>query len=146
MSDRYQSLPDPESPGIIAVAPTLFEVFENAAYGVFDTAYDLTGVASPYSRPVVAAGDRWEELLWAWLDELLAMSRVEGIVPSYFTVDRLEEGGVQGSAAGLPSGEVAVRPVEVTRIKRAGLSVIEVPEGWWCRVMLDTTRRRPTLT
>jgi SHS2 domain-containing protein len=112
-------------------AATLEQLFEVAGYAVFDQGYVLDEMPPTYSRPVIAAGDTWSELLEAWIEELLAMSRIEAIAPSYFTVDRLEEGGVQGSAAGLPLHEAVRRGARVVGLVTAPPEPVPIPDGWW---------------
>jgi SHS2 domain-containing protein len=121
---------------IRAFGATLEELFEHAAYAVFDQGYRVEDIAPTYSRPVLAAGDAFDVLLANWLEELLAMSRAEGIVPSYFVVDRLEEGGVQGSAAGLPVADASPRQRKVVAVSAA--RVVEHGVGAWAEVELET--------
>jgi SHS2 domain-containing protein len=118
-------------------AVTLFELFEDAAYAVFDQAWRLSDVPATYSRPIIAAGDTLAELLTAWLEELIAMSRAEQLVPSFFVVDRLEEGGVQGSAAGLPVGEAVGRPSAPAELRPSVEGPVAVPEGWWVDIEMS---------
>jgi SHS2 domain-containing protein len=122
-------------------APTLEQLFEIAGYAVFDQGFALDEIPATYSRPVIAAGDTWSELLYAWIEELLAMSRIEGIVPSYFTVDRLEEGGVQGSAAGLPQHETAQRSPRVIGLIDPRPDPVPIPDGWWVDLGLEVEPR-----
>jgi hypothetical protein len=84
-----------------------------------------------------------EDLLAAWLEELAALSRTEGLALCYFTVDRLEEGGVQGSAAGMPSRGVARRAPGVDGLAADPLTVVEIPTGWWVRLGFVPGRIRP---
>jgi len=110
---------------------TLEELFEEAGYAVFDQGHRLEEIPATYSRPVIAAGDSPGELLAAWIDELLAMSEGARIIPSYFVVDRLETGGVQGSAAGLPVAEVSRQGRAVTGLAGPLPSPVRIPDGWW---------------
>jgi SHS2 domain-containing protein len=107
------------------------DLFEQAAFAVFDQGYVLDQIAASYSRPVVAAGEDMGELLGNWLAEMLEMSDVNQIAPSFFIVDRLEDGGVQGSAAGMPIKESVRRSVVVTGLAAPPSDPIGVPEGWW---------------
>jgi SHS2 domain-containing protein len=117
---------------------TLFELFEDAAYAVFDQQWRLSEMPATYSRPVIAAGDTPGELLAAWLEELIAMSRVEQLVPCSFVVDRLEEGGVQGSASGLPVGDAPRRSAAPVELRPEVGDPVAVPEGWWVDVTLPS--------
>ena len=132
---------DRQPPTVRVHAPTLEQLFEVAAYAVFDQGFVLEQIPATYSRPVIAAGDTWPELLHAWIEELLAMSRVEGLVPSYFTVDRLEEGGVQGSAAGLPLHDASRRGPRVTGLVDPRPEPVPIPDGWWVDLVLEMEPR-----
>lgn len=118
---------------------TLAELFENAAAAVFDRSFELDGVAPTYSRPIVAPGDSVAELLDNWLAAVREESARAGIVFSSFVVDRLEEGGVQGAASGMPSDHVVTRP-RVVRSVRVDGSPVEVADGWWALLSLDWSR------
>ena len=108
---------------------TLADLFEAAAFAVFSRSYELDGVASTYSRPVVAPGDSLAELLQNWLEALLVEAAAADLVFRAFTVDRLEEGGVQGSAGGMPRPSVVTRSRVVTSILSVS-SPVEDAGGW----------------
>ena len=126
-----------DPPTLRVYGATIEDLFEQAAYAVFDQGHRLGEIPATYSRPVIAAGDTVPELLVAWLGELLAMSRHEALVPSYFVVDRLEEGGVQGSAAGLPLSEAARRGRRVLQLLHPYPSPVMIPEGWWADLVVE---------
>lgn len=137
----YERLPG-EPPTVRVYGATPEELFEEAAYAVFDQGHRLEDIPATYSRPVIAAGDTIPALLVAWIDELLAMSRIEGIVPSYFVVDRLEEGGVQGSAAGLHLADAPRRGRSVTNLGPPLPQPVAIPDGWWTDLVFEC---EPTL-
>ncbi|MBT8207760.1 MAG: archease [Acidimicrobiia bacterium] len=124
--------------GLFAYGMTLGELFENAAFGVFSQLFDLRDVSPVQSRPLVAPGDTNNELLANWIDELQAMSRLERIAPSYFVVDRVEEGGVQGSAAGEPIDQVPEMGKRLAVVAR-DVEVSQTPDGWWASVPFLTS-------
>jgi SHS2 domain-containing protein len=134
---RFEVLSHTADTGIIAYGSTLPEVFEHAAYGMFSLMFDLDGVPSPVSRPILAAADTVEELLVAWLGEILAVAEIEDLAFSSFIVDRLEEGGVQGAAAGVPAGEASLVGPPIKAVTFHDLAVVEIPEGWWARIIFD---------
>ncbi len=135
---RYEAIPHTADTGIIAYGETLPELFENAAYGMFDLMFDLTALAgSRRDVPVVAAGDSAEELLVAWLEELLYLGEVHRLAFAGFTVDRLEEGGVQGAGSGVSLDEAELRGPPVKAVTWHDLAVVEIPAGWWARVIFD---------
>ena len=107
---------------------------EQFQHGVLDARQRRLGDVSPVqSRPLVAPGDTHSELLANWIDELQAMSRLERIAPSYFVVDRVEEGGVQGSAAGLPIDQVPEMGKRLS-VVASNVEVSRTPDGWWASV------------
>ena len=135
-----QSLGGGSRPTRRVQASTLEELFELAGFATFDLGWDLTSVTPTYPRPVVGAGDTAGELLACWIEEFLTASRTHGIVFCSFAVDRLEEGGVQGSAAGLFEAEVPRTAVDVVGLA-ATPEPIEVPDGWWVDLSFRTERR-----
>ena len=134
---RYEVLPHTADAGIIAYGGTLFELFENAAYGMFDLMYDLASLGGGPDRPVMAAGDTLDELLVGWLGELLYESETADLAFRTFTVDRLEEGGVQGAASGPRRQGVQLSGAPIKAVTYHDLAVVQVPDGWWARVIFD---------
>lgn len=128
-----------DPPAIRAFGAIPEEVFEHAAFGMYDLAYDLSDVPPTYSRPIVAPGDDASELLANWLEELLFVSQRESLVWSWFVVDRLEEGGIQGSAGGMPAAQVPSPRVTIAGVEDVPSGLVPVPEGWWAEVRFRTT-------
>lgn len=123
--------------GIIAYGVTPHELFENAAWGMFDLMFDLDGLDPMRDVPVIAGGESLEELLVNWLSELLYHSESLDLALCYFTVDRLEEGGVQGSAGGVPAPAFELRGPPIKAVTYHDLAVVENPDSWWARVIFD---------
>lgn len=137
---RYEAVELGSGWEVIVVAPTLEEAFEAAGYAVFDLSFDLHDMQPTYSRPVVAPGDTPVDLLTGWLEALLWTAGDAGIAFCLFNVDRLEEGGVQGSASGMPISQAVRRPWAVDGV--AGVQPpIRVPDGWWIRFEVERSRR-----
>lgn len=134
---RYESIDHTADTGIIAYGATLEELFENAAFGMFDLTFQLGSVAGDVDRSIIAAGDDREELLVGWLSQLLAIADAEGLAFRAFSVDRLEEGGVQGVAHGGSSDGLELRGPPVKAVTYHDLAVVDVPEGHWARVVFD---------
>ncbi len=134
---RYEVLDHTADVAIIAFGATPAEVFENAAFGMFDLMFEFTPGPTRRDVPVVAAGDTVEELLVAWLQELLFLSEIHDVAFDYFTVDRLEEGGVQGSAGGTSTHSTPLIGAPIKAVTYHDLAVVEVPGGWWARVVFD---------
>lgn len=132
---RYESRGG-DPPRVVVYGATLGEVFEHAAEAMFAHGRDLHAIRPTYSRPIVSPGDTVPELLVNWLDELRFVGARDGLVWSWFAVDRLEEGGIQGSASGLPVAEVPPVGEIVTSVRLVSDGVIEVPDGLWVELEL----------
>lgn len=134
---RYRVLDHTADTGIIAYGATLSELFEHAAYGMFDLMFDLEPVPAGSSRRAAVTGDTPEELLVGWLAELLAIAEIDDLVFSRFGVDRLEESRVQGWAGGALAAGRELRGPPVKAVTYHDLAVVEAPDGWWARVLFD---------
>lgn len=120
---------DVESPGqIIAFGATLLELFENAAYGMFDYLFEIEGRDPERDVPIMAIGDEPAELLQDWLDQILELARRHEVLPTYFQVARLETGGVQGAFGGVRG------PFPIANCKIDPVGVVPTPTGWWVRL------------
>lgn len=134
---RYEALDHTADTGIRAYGATIPELFENAAWGMFDLMFDLEHLMPQRDVPVVAAGDTCEELLVNWLSELLYHAEALDLALCYFAVDRVEPGGAQGSAGGLPAPAADLRGPPIKAVTYHDLAVVEVPDGWWARIIFD---------
>lgn len=134
---RYEPLDHTADTGIIAYGVTPHELFENAGWGMFDLMFDLTGIDPQRDLPVIAAGDSIEDLLVNWLSELLFHAETNDLALCYFTVDRLEDGGVQGSAGGVDVYALELRGPPIKAVTYHDLAVVENPDTWWARIVFD---------
>ena len=137
----YDLLAEGDQPEIRVRATTLFELFERAGRAMFDLGFDLSTVVPRHSRPVVAVGDTIGELLADWLDQLRLIAVEYDLVFSYFVVDRLEEGGIQGSAGGVPRQDVVRRAREVSGLAGPIPQPRDGPEGWSVDLAFQTMPR-----
>jgi SHS2 domain-containing protein len=134
---RFEILDHTADIGIIAFGSTLPELFEHAAYGMCSLMFDLTGMPSSTSRPIAAIGDTIDDLLVGWLSEILAVAEIADLAFSAFVVDRLEIGGVQGSAGGVAASKLPLIGPPVKAVTYHELAVVETPDHWWARIIFD---------
>lgn len=119
---------------MIAYGTTLAELFENAAYGIAAHSGFDDRRSPLYDVAVMAIGDSPEELLSDWLAQLDLKTNEAGLSLVSFSVDRLEEGGVQGTAAGYRASQTAHQPrwdVEV---------IVPMVDGVWARMRKESPR------
>jgi len=86
--------------GVRAYGATLAEAFAAAAEGMFSLMVELATVEPRLERRVALAEDGYPALLVGWLNELLYLHEVEGLVFCRFEVSRLTPTELQGAAWG----------------------------------------------
>jgi len=134
----YRTIEHTADIGIEVLAPTRSDIFVRSAQAMFDLMFGIDSIGEGLERPIRVEGDNVEELLVAWLNDLLYIYAVDGVIFSGFTDVRLEEGSF--SATGL--GET-FRPEKhdvASEIKAAtyhGISVAPEGDGWKARVIFD---------
>jgi SHS2 domain-containing protein len=127
--------------GVRARGRDLAGLFANAAAGMLEVVADTgaleAGDAVEVGLEVAAAG--LEETMVAWLEELLYLSDVRGLLFSRVEVGEAAETAVAGTAWGVPvsSGRDAVRH-EIKGVTYHRLEVRAGPAGGWtCQVLFD---------
>lgn len=124
--------------GVRARGPSLAALFENAAAGLLDVAFDAGAVAARESRPLVAEDTDRESLLLNWLQEVLWLVDGEGWLPQRVEVREISETRVTGVAHGEPRDPArhAFRVI-VKAVTYHLLSVREEQGAWVAEVYLD---------
>ncbi len=84
---------------------SLEELFENAAFSMFDIIADLEGLETPIEKEFDLRAPNHEELLVAWLDELLYNFYTKSIIFARFKVEELTAERIRAKAFGRPVGE-----------------------------------------
>ncbi len=134
---RYEVLSHTADAAIAAYGGTLAELFENAAYGMFDLMFDCDTVSTLQTCSITAAGEGPEELLVNWLAETLTEAEIRDLAFSSFTVDRLWDGGIRGRAGGAPAAGFELRGPPVKAVTYHGLAVVQIPDGFRARLVFD---------
>jgi SHS2 domain-containing protein len=138
MERRHEFLDHTADTGIRVSAPDAGALFEECALAMFAVMYQSPPDTTPppANIEVAAAGDTIEELLVAWLSELLFVAEARHMVLSTFVVDELEVGLVRGLAGGRPAAEVEL---DGPPIKAVTYHQLEVAHngGWWATVIFD---------
>lgn len=137
MSSRYEVLPHTADTAIVARGSSLEELFENAAFGMFDLMFDLGALTGSQQVTVEASAETVEEVLVDWLSALLYESEVGDLALCSFNVDFVEGGRVKGSAGGAPVTQVELRGPPVKAVTYHELAVERSTEGWLARVVFD---------
>lgn len=124
--------------GVRVRGSSLEEVFEGAARALFEIQVDLSDVQAVEKRQVsVEAGDL-EQALVRWLQRLLYILDVDGLVLSRFAVEEVTETRVKGSVWGeeLDEGRHTLKGA-IKAVTYHGLEIEETEEGWRAQVLFD---------
>jgi len=100
LAKRFEVIDHTADVGIAAYGADLKEAFANAAYGLFSLMVDMEGVKDVLCREVeVTAADR-EELLVAWLSEMVYLFEVENVLFKRFEIAELGDTRLRASCFG----------------------------------------------
>lgn len=135
---RYRLLEHTADMGIEAQADSLAALFVYIAQGLLEILFDTPCLPSAGQRlPVALHRADTEELLVAWLGEILFLVEQRDFCPVGFSIEALEGGRLQGSMFG-EFRPGAFRPVrEVKAVTYHRLSVQQHAGIWKARVYLD---------
>jgi len=135
---KYQHIDHTADLGIKVFGSTLAELFENAAFGLFDNVTNLEKVNPDSEFSVeVQATDR-EALLVNWLSELNYLFFTRKELFKYFQVNEIDDehltATVEGEKLDLDRHEIYTEVKAVTYHK---LYVKECDRGWGAQVIFD---------
>ncbi|MBW2040230.1 MAG: archease [Deltaproteobacteria bacterium] len=124
--------------GIRIWADDLGGLFCEAAWALFDIITDLEQVEVHLERETDVEGVGRDELMVAWLNELLYLHEVEGLLFRDFAVTELDEGRLKGVARGesFQEGHHVIK----TCIKAVTYHQLEIKEDngrWQAQVIFD---------
>ncbi len=100
MDKRYEQFSHTADIGVRVFGRTLKELFENAAFAMFDILADLEGLEGPITQAFELTAPNHEELLISWLDELLYNFYTKNIIFYKFEVEELSEDLIKAKAFG----------------------------------------------
>lgn len=102
---RYEQFSHTADIGVRVFGRTLKELFENAAFAMFDILADLDGLKGEITQDFELTAPNYEELLISWLDELLYNFYTKGIIFYKFEVTLISEDIINAKAFGRMIGE-----------------------------------------
>jgi len=102
---RYEQFSHTADIGVRVFGKTLKELFENAAFAMFDILADLNGLKGEIVQDFELTAPNNEELLISWLDELLYNFYTKQIIFYEFKVRELSADLIKAKAFGRPVSE-----------------------------------------
>lgn len=97
---RFELIEHTADMGLVAYGHDLAEAFANAAYGLFSIMADLGRVQERESRQVELKEEDMEALLFEWLNYLLYVFDVEGLLLKRFDMERFDGSSLQATCHG----------------------------------------------
>ena len=91
MEKKFEVIDHTADIGIAAYGASLSEAFANAAYALFSLMADLENVADVLCCEAEATAENREDLLVAWLNELVYLFEVNNVLFKRFEIDELSE-------------------------------------------------------
>jgi SHS2 domain-containing protein len=138
IKEKYEVIEHTADTGIVVEARNLEELFAVAGCAMFDLMVDVATVQPAEEAKVSLEADSIEELLVAWLNELLFRAEVSGVFFSRFEVSSVKDKKLRAVVKGEPydSKKHAVGQ----SIKAATYHELQVTRkdgGWLARVIFD---------
>jgi SHS2 domain-containing protein len=134
----YELLDHTGDLGIRIWAEDVKGIFHEAARALFAIITDLNRVTVRVNRKITVEAAAVDELLVAWLSELLYLYEVEGLLLCDFAITDIAEGNVKGVAMGEKFDEG--RHIIKTSIKAVTYHQLEIQERdghWQAQVIFD---------
>jgi SHS2 domain-containing protein len=91
-NDRFRFLEHTTDLGIEAFGKTLGEAFENAGKAIEDTMVDLPAINNTEEKEVNVFGKDLESLLYSWIESLISLQEIEGLIFSQFSCQVSKDG------------------------------------------------------
>lgn len=130
----FQILDHTADVGIRATGDDLAEAFANAARGMFSIITDLDTIQRSESRRVTVTAPDMEALLVNWLNELLYLFEVEGLLLADFAIDSMTQRQLVATCAG-ERVDPQRHPIK-TGVKAATYHGLEVSQAYPCHVQV----------
>ena len=135
---RYEQFPHTADIGIRVFGSDLKELFSNAAFALFDTVADIEGLTTSVEEKIKVSALDHEELLVAWLDELLYLFYTRSLIFCKFDIEFITETGLKGVAYGRPIGQNRNRlKMEVKAVTYNDLKIRRTENGFVVEMVFD---------
>ncbi|MFC1752190.1 archease [Thermoproteota archaeon] len=136
---RFEIIEHTADVGIQVYGSNLKDLFESAAIGLFSLIIDRGKIQASKSVVIDLKEDNQEELLVAWLNELLFQLSTRLFIPKEFNIDKITENSISAHLQGESFDQS--RHEITSEIKAATyheLAIKKIEGGYEARVILDT--------
>ena len=135
---RYEQFSHTADIGVRVFGKTLKELFENAAFAMFDILADLEGIKGEITQDFELTASNHEELLISWLDELLYNFYAKNIIFYKFEVTELSVDVIRAKASGRSVSENRNRlKTEIKAATYYNLKIIKKDDYYEVDIIFD---------
>ncbi|MDH5372209.1 MAG: archease [Acidimicrobiia bacterium] len=133
---RFEILPHTADTAVAIYGESFDDLFANAGSALFELMFDIPPGSRGARVSVSAEADGIEELLVAWLSELLVRSEVEGMVFSDLEVEVMDN-RVAASGRAVPVDQLELIGTPIKAVTYHDLEIRRVGTRWVARVVFD---------
>ncbi|MCM8760807.1 MAG: archease [Candidatus Omnitrophica bacterium] len=135
---RYEQFPHTADIGVRVYGKDLKELFENAAFAMFDILADLENLSGDTVEKFTIEAANPEDLLVAWLDELLYNFYTKQLIFFKFTIDEITATHLKATAFGRPIGSNRNRlRTEIKAATYSDLKIAKTDDGYMVEIIFD---------
>ena len=135
---RYELLDHTADIGIVAFGRDLPEAFAAAAYAMFDILTDIDNIQEAGSFELQISAINVEELLLAWLDELLYRYETERYVNRRFVINDMSDTSLSASVFGEKVDPTRHEiKTEIKSVTYHQLRIEKMEDEWEAQVIFD---------
>jgi len=136
--EKYELIDHTADIGIKVRGKSVGELFENAAYAMFDLIADLNRVKKREVLKVEIEGEGMDELLADWLRELLYKFNGERHLLKDFKIEEIDQKSLKARVRGekLDLSRHSLK-MEIKAVTYYGLEIKRTSEGWQAQVIFD---------
>lgn len=135
---RYEQFSHTADIGVRVFGKDLKELFENAAFAMFDIIADLENISGDLLETFCLEAADNEELLITWLDELLYTFYTKNLIFFKFQVDRIENNRMTATAYARPIGANRNRlKTEIKAATYSDLTIKDTGKGYEVEIIFD---------
>jgi len=135
---RYEQFPHTSDIGVHVYGKDMHQLFENAAFAMFDVIADLENISGDKAETIeLEAGDQ-DMLLVSWLDELLFRFYTKGLIFYKFQIELLTEYKLKAKALARPVAKNRNRlKTEIKAVTYSGLKIRKSEAGYEVEIIFD---------
>ena len=135
---RYEQFSHTADIGVRVFGKDLKELFENAAFAMFDIIADLENISGDLLETFCLEAANNEELLITWLDELLYTFYTKKLIFFKFQVDRIDGNRMTATAYARPIDANRNRlKTEIKAATYSDLAIRDTGNGYEVEIIFD---------